>query len=141
MLSGDLARNGHIQLLVVNRLPKTPGNGGDTALVSRAAILEKEAGEWREIFLADDHLKNDDGFLRGAPRGSVSAWHLQWHRGKGGLTMFFRPFREGPGPDSATVEVRWNPRKGRYQTFDRQSKNFLAEVPTIGGTPSFLIKR
>src|SRR5579884_1361512 len=42
ILSGDLAGNGHIQLLVVNRLPKIPKDVIPGLLVSRAAILEND---------------------------------------------------------------------------------------------------
>jgi hypothetical protein len=141
LLSGDLAHNGHIQLLIVNRLPKSPGDPASAVVISRGAILEREAESWREVFLADDHLKNENGFLQGAPEGSVSGWRLQCNPGKGGLTMFLTPLRQPSGPDSPAVEVRWNPRAQRYQAFDRRTGSFLGEIPTAQGIPSFLMKR
>ncbi|HVB99270.1 MAG TPA: hypothetical protein VNJ12_08075 [Candidatus Dormibacteraeota bacterium] len=141
ILSGDLAHDGHIQLLIVNRLPQTQGKAPGSLLVSRAAVLEKENENWHEIFLADDHLKNEEGFLPAGSPGSVSAWRLQYDRGKQGLAMFFTPMRQASGPDPATIEVRWNPGTGRYQSFDRQSGSFLMEAANPGGVPSFLLKR
>ena len=141
ILSGDLAHNGHIQLLIVNRLPQMRAKEQGALLVSRAAILAKENVDWHEIFLADNYLKNEDGFLAGAPAGAVSAWRLQYDRGQQPLAMFFTPLRQSSGPGSATIEVRWNPRTGRYQSFDRQSGTFLSEIPNPAGIPSFLIKR
>lgn len=141
ILSGDLAHNGHIQLLIVNRLTPKPVDASRPMTVSRAAVLEKDSQEWREIFLADDHLKNENGFLLGTPQGSVSGWRLQCNPGKNGLVMFFTPLNQPAGSNAATIEVRWNPARQRYQTFDRQSDNFLAEAPIPGGFPPFVIKR
>jgi hypothetical protein len=140
LLSGDLAHNRHIQLLVVNSLSQMPASRTGVS-VSRAAILEKDGGDWREVFLADDHLKNDKGFLQGAPQGSVSAWRLRYEQGKDGLTMFFTPLEQPAGSDKATVEVRWNPAKLRYQSFESRSRTFLSEAPYLGPTPSYFIKR
>lgn len=140
LLSGDLVHDGHIQLLIVNPLTKMPA-GSRIASISRAAILEKDGADWREVFLADDHLKNEKGFLQGAPRGSVSAWRLRYELGKNGLRMFFSPLDQPGGSDSAAVEVGWNPDKRLYQSFDRRTGNFLTEVPTLEGTPSYFIKR
>lgn len=141
LLSGDLAHNGHIQLLAVNSLPPLPGKSGDAISIARAVILEREANDWREVFLADDHLKNEQGFLDGTPHGQVSAWRLRYHQGKNGLTMFFTPLEQPPGSDSAMVEVRWNPHKRRYQAFDVRTHEFLSEAPSLGAAPSFLMKR
>lgn len=141
LLSGDLSHNGHIQLLVVNRLPQTAGESRSGTAISRAAILQSSAGVWHEILLADDHLKNEGGFLQGTPRASVSAWRLQYKQGKDGLEMRFTPLQQASGSDSATVDVRWNPAKRRYQSFDRKSSSFLAEAPSLEATPSYLIKR
>jgi hypothetical protein len=141
MLSGDLAHDGHIQLLIVNRLPQTPGQSPAGTAISRAAVLQSSAGDWHEIFLADDHLKNEGGFLQGTPRESVSAWRLRCKQGKDGLEMLFTPLQQPSGSDSATVDVRWNPAQRRYQSFDRKSSRFLAEVSSLEATPSYLIKR
>lgn len=141
MLSGDLAHNGHIELLVVNRLPQAAGHASAGVAISRVAILERNAENWREVFLADDHLKNEKGFLQGTPQEAVSAWRLRYEQGKGGLEMFFTPLQQPAGYDSATIDVRWNPGKRRYQSFDRKRGYFLAEAPSLGKIPSFVMKR
>ncbi len=141
ILFGDLAHNGHIQLFIVNRLPRTQSQPPGTLVVSRAAILEKEDDSWHEIFLADDHLKNEQGFLAGEPLDSVGAWRLRYVQGRGALTMYFTPLQQSAQTGPATIEVRWNPQTSRYQAFDRQSGRFLAADPNPGGTPSFVIKR
>jgi hypothetical protein len=141
VLSGDLAHDGHIQLLVANRLPAGAASAAGAVSVSRAAILERDGDQWREIFLADDHLKNEMGFLQGAPAGSVSSWRFEYGEGKNGLTMDFIPMPQAAGSTSAPIEVRWNPRSRRYQSFDRRSGGFLTEISTPGGTPSYVIKR
>ena len=141
LLSGDLAHNGHIQLLAVNSLSPTPGNAHDGISIARAVILEREADDWREVFLADDHLKNEQGFLDGTPQGPVSAWRLRYRQGKNGMTMLFTPLEQPAGSDSATVEVRWNPVKHRYQSYDVRTHHFLSEVSSLGATPSFMMRR
>lgn len=141
ILSGDLAKNGHIQLLIVTRLPRMPKNVVPGLLVSRAAILEKDAGEWHEIFLADDYLKNTKGFLAGTPLASVNAWRLQYEQEPVGLEMFFTPIEQAPGSYHATVEVRWNPKTRRYQSLDREYKNFLSESPSLGPVPEFQMRQ
>jgi hypothetical protein len=141
LLSGDLAHNGHIQLLIVNRLPKMPKNVIPGLLVSRAAIIENDNGDWREIFLADEHLKNSDGFLAGTPLSPVTNWRLSFERQPTGLAMYFTPLQQPGGERPETIEVRWNPAKKRYQSLDRDFKHFLSEAPALGPTPQFLMKQ
>lgn len=141
LLSGDLAHNHHIQLLIVNRLPKMPKNVIPGLLVSRVAILEKDKNEWREIFLADDHMKNSQGFLAGTPLSPVDTWRLDYERQPTGLALYFTPLTSTPGERPPTIEVRWNPAKRRYQTLGRNYKHFLPEMPSLGPTPEFLLKQ
>ncbi len=139
ILSGDLARNGHIQLLVVEPLPKTPQNAAaGTMMVSRAAILEQDGTDWREIFLADEQLKNTEGFLGGTPRDAVNAWKLDYQQPATGLTMFFTPLDQGGGQSS--IEVRWNTKESVYQSLDRATRRFLAESTSLGPRPEFEMK-
>jgi hypothetical protein len=141
ILSGDLAHDGHIQLLVANRLPEDAARARSAVSVSRAAVLERDGDQWREVFLADDHLKNEMGFLQGAPAGSVSSWRLRYSEGADGLTMDFTPMQQPTGSARAPIEVRWNPGSRRYQSFDRRSGSFLTEISMPEGTPSYVIKR
>jgi hypothetical protein len=141
LLSGDLAQDGHIQLLVINRLPKMPKNVVPGLLVSRAAIIEKDNGDWREIFLADEHLKNSDGFLAGTPLSPVTDWRLHYEQQPTGLAMFFTPLQQPGAERPETIEVRWNPAAKRYQSLDRDFKHFLREAPSLGPTPEFLMKQ
>ncbi len=141
-LYGDFAHNGHIQLLIVNRLPKTPKGVVPGLLVSRAAILEQQsAGGWREVLLADERLENPKGFLGGTPLASVGAWRLQDDRGAKGLELYFTPLQQSPEDRPPTIEVRWNPATGRYQSLDRDFQHFLPEAESTAPPPVFLFKR
>ncbi|MDE3137038.1 MAG: hypothetical protein KGL59_10725 [Acidobacteriota bacterium] len=141
LLSGDLAHNGHIQLLIVNRLLKMPKNVVPGLFVSRAAIVEKDTGDWHEIFLADEHLKNSDGFLAGTPLTPVTDWRLHYEQQPTGLAMYFTPLQQPGTERPVTIEVRWNPAAKRYQSLDRDFKHFLHETPSLGPTPEFLMKQ
>jgi hypothetical protein len=137
ILSGDLAHNGHIQLLIVNELPRTPKNLVPGLVVSRAAIIEKDGNDWREIFLADSHLKNEKGFLAGTPIAEVNAWRVQYRKGPKGLAMFFTPLEQTSGAQPPPIEVAWNPAVHRYQSLDRNYKHFLSEASSLGPAPEF----
>jgi hypothetical protein len=141
ILSGDLAHNGHIQLLIVTRLPKTPDNVVPGLLVSRAAILEKHGSDWREIFLADAQLKNSKGYLAGTPLAAVSAWRLQYEQHADGLEMYFTPLQQPGMEHPRTIEVRWNPAVRRYQSLDRNFKHFLSEASSLGPAPEFQMRQ
>lgn len=137
ILSGDLAHNGHIQLLIVEELPTKPKNVVAGMVVSRAAILEKDGNDWREIFLADSHLKNEKGFLAGTPLAEVSAWRLQYRKVPSGLAMFFTPVDRRGGLHGQPIQIRWNPAVDRYQSLDRSGKHFLSEASSLGPAPEF----
>jgi hypothetical protein len=140
ILSGDLAGNGHIQLLVVESLETKPRTAAAGLVVSRAAILEQDGTDWREIFLADAQLKNTRGFLGGTPRDAVNAWNLIYRQPATGLTMLFTPLDQGASAQSA-IEVRWNAKAGLYQSLDRATGQFLAESPSLGPAPEFEMKQ
>lgn len=132
LLYGDLAKNGHVQVLAVNRVKVTPQETAPGTLVTRLAVLENDNGTWKEIFRCDDHLKNAKGFLGGIPLAPVSAWRLQFEQDADkGLVMYFTPLAKPAGGYIQTIGVRWNPKVERYQSLDRQFEQFLVEVPSL----------
>jgi hypothetical protein len=150
---GDLARNGREQLLVVNRLGKAPGgpvgSQNEPALViSRAVVLEKSEGKWREIFRCDEHLKNPYGYLAAAG-SAATGWHLVVGGDPGGpLEMEFTPAHSGDRVGMHTGErkearnptfvVRWNTKANRYQAYDRSQKRYLRETTALETPESIL---
>jgi hypothetical protein len=128
---GDLARNGHLEALVVNRLPKAPAGALPGLLVTRAGVLEKDGNEWKQLLLADEYLKNPNGFLAGTPLSAVPAWRLQYEQHADGLVLYFTPAERPPGGTSETIGVRYNPAAHRYQSLDREYKHFQGEASTI----------
>jgi hypothetical protein len=132
---GDLAQNGQEQLLVVNRYSAGPKNGS-AARITRAVVLEKSEGKWREIFRCDEHLKNPYGYLASAAIADTG-WDLAVGRDSGGVfEMDFTPAadmhvaerREGKSP---TFVVRWNTKANRYQAYDRSQKRYLKETTQL----------
>jgi hypothetical protein len=136
LLVGDLARTGQEHVLAINRLKATPKTTVPGTLLTRAAILTKEGGKWKEIFRCDEHLKNPKGYLVATPIAPVSGWRLQFeqHADKG-LVMYFTPLAQPVGGYILTIGVRWNPKAKRYQSLDRNYENFLGETPVLE-TPS-----
>jgi hypothetical protein len=132
---GDLARNGQEQLLVINRYSAGPKNES-AARITRAVVLEKNDGKWREVFRCDEHLKNPYGYLVAAAT-TVTGWDLALGRDSGG--MFEMDFT--PAPDAHTGErkevknrtfvVRWNTKENRYQAYDRSQKRYLKETTAL----------
>lgn len=132
LVFGDLALTGKQQILVINRLKRTPETKVAGILLSRAAIVEDDGGEWKQIFLCDEHLKNAKGFLGGAPLSPVPGWHLQFEQQDDkGLVMYFTPLDKPAGGYVQTTGVRWNPKMKRYESLDRNYENFLGETPTV----------
>jgi hypothetical protein len=151
LLRGDLALNGHDQILIVNRFRNSAADGKSASgpiLVTRAALLEKLEGRWSEILRCDEHLKNPNGYLRGYPRSAVSGWRLEYTRDpNAGIEMKFTPSEalaaasaasadEGTG--NAALDVRWNKDTKRYQSFDRSHERYLNELPTLETPESYL---
>lgn len=132
LLVGDLARTGQQQVLVVNRLAKTPTGVVPGTLVTRAVVVENSGGKWKEVFRCDEHLKNPNGFLGATPIAPVTGWRLQYEQNpEKGLLMFFTPLEQAAGAHPPTIGVRWNPKVQRYQSLDRNFENFLSEVPAL----------
>jgi len=132
LLHGDLANNGRTEALVVNRLKTMPKGVTPGVLLSRASLIERDNGQWKEIFRCDGHLKNPNGYLGGIPLAEVPTWRLQYepHADKG-LELFFTPLEKPAGGYVQTIEVRWNPQVKRYESLDRNFEHFLSEVPAI----------
>ncbi len=132
MVFGDLARNGRQEVLAINRLKTTPSGVVPGVLFTRAVIVEKDGGSWKEVFRCDEHLKNPSGFLGGIPIAPVTGWRLQYeqHEDKG-LVMYFTPLAQPAGGYVQTMGVRWNPKVKRYQSLDRNFEQFLTEVPSL----------
>ncbi len=129
---GDLAKNGNQQILVINRIKKTPDGTVPGNLFTRAIIAEKDNGTWKEIFRCDEHLKNQKGFLAGTPLAAVNGWRLQYEQHPDtGLVMYFTPLRTPEGGHAETIGVKWNPKVMRYQTLDRNFEQFQSEAPSL----------
>ncbi len=132
LVFGDLALTGKQQILVINRLKKTPEGKAPGTLLTRAVIVEDDGGAWKQIFLCDEHLKNTKGFLGATPIAPVPSWRLQYeqHEDKG-LVMYFTPLDKPAGGYVQTIGVRWNPKMKRYESLDRNYENFLGETPNL----------
>jgi hypothetical protein len=132
LVFGDLAKTGRTQALVINRLNVTPQGMVPGILVSRAAIIENDGGQWKEILRCDEHLKNTNGYLGGTPLAGVGSWRLQFeqHEDKG-LQLYFTPLEKPTGGNLQTLGIRWNPQVKRYQSLDRNYEHFLGELPAL----------
>jgi hypothetical protein len=129
---GDLAKNGHQQVLAVNRVKGNQQMAAAGTLVSRVAVIENDGGAWKEVFRCDEHLKNTEGFLGGIPVSPVNGWRLQYEQdAHKGLQMYFTPIAKPAGGYIQTIGVRWNPKVKRYQSLDRTYEQFLGEVPSL----------
>ncbi len=149
---GDLAGNGMEQVLAVNRVASSKDSAGPedsgSIFITRAAILQKGDGKWTELLQCDEHLKNQNGYLGGAPAGRIAGWRIEFKTDtKQGLELKFTPAgseagEEGSGmgaPGGQTVVVRWNASTKRYQSLDSTHEKFLSEAPTLE-TPQSILK-
>jgi hypothetical protein len=152
---GNLALNGSEQVLVVNRFStgaaaNAGGANSSPIFITRAAVLEKKDGNWSQILLCDEHLKNPYGYLRGSLAERVSGWRMEYRQdAKDGLEMKFAPVEsfdaahmsaaQSSEQKSLTFDVRWNPGAKRYQSFDNSHERYLSEVPTLE-TPQSTLK-
>jgi len=136
---GDLAKTGSQQVLIANVVPKTPKENITGTIVSRAAIIENHDGQWAQIFLCDEYLKNSKGYLGMTPVNQVSAWRIQHEQDPVlGLTVYFTPVKGMPDAHVLPIAVRWNPKTKRYQSLDRSYQQFLAESPALSNVRSQL---
>jgi hypothetical protein len=132
LVFGDLAKNGHQQILAVNRVKSTPEAAIAGIAAMRAAVIENDGGTWKEIFRCEGHLKNVHGFMGGTPLSPVNGWRLQYEQNaEKGLQMYFTPIAKPVGGYIQTIGVRWNPAAKRYQSLDRNYEQFLGEVPAL----------
>jgi hypothetical protein len=132
LVYGDLAKNGHQQVLAINRVKANPETVAAGILVTRAAVLENGGAAWKELFRCDEHLKNTNGFLGGTPLSPVAGWKLQYEQDpQKGLVLYFTPLEKPVGGYVQTLGVRWNPKVKRYQSLDRSFDQFLNEVPAL----------
>lgn len=132
LVYGDLAENGHTQVLAADQLKVTPPGVAPGTLVTRVALIENDNGSWKEIFRCDEHLQNTKGFLGGIPLAPVNGWRLQFEQDPTkGLEMYFTPIAKPSGGYIQTIGVRWNPKTERYQSLDRTFQDFLIEVPAL----------
>jgi hypothetical protein len=129
---GDLAKTGTQQILIANVVPKTPKENITGTIVSRAAIVENQKGQWVQIFLCDEHLKNSKGYLGMTPIEPVTAWRIQHEQDPvKGLTVYFTPVKGMPDAHVLPIGVQWNPKTKRYQSLDRSYQQFLLESPAL----------
>jgi len=138
---GDLAKNGREQVLAINRMKPNPEKPVAGTVVTRAAVIEKDATGWKEVFRCDEHLKNTNGYLGGTPLAGVAGWRLQYEQDAvKGLEMYFTPASKPAGGYVQTLGVRWNPKTKRYQSLDRNFEQFVEEVPALE-TPQSQLRR
>jgi hypothetical protein len=132
LVYGDLALNGKQQVLVINRLKKTPDTKVPGTIATRAVIVENDGDTWKQVFLCDEHLKNSKGFLASTPIAPVTAWRLQYEQTPdAGLVMYFTPLDKPAGGYVQTIGIKWNKKYGRYQSLDRTYENFLGETQNL----------
>ena len=139
LLFGDLAKNGKQQVLAANVVPNTPKSVVAGTVVTRAVIAESDDGKWVELMRADEHLKNQKGFLALTPLTPVSGWKLQYENNPDkGMSLYFTPLRSGSSERTLPIAVRWNPASKRYQSMDPSYQHFLNEAATLENPRSML---
>ena len=132
LLYGDLARNGAQEALAINRMKQNPKGGAPGTVITRAVILQKDAGTWKEILRCDEHLENPKGYLGNIPLAPVNGWRLQYEQdAQKGWQVDFTPVADPKGARALPIEVRWNSKVKRYQSLDRNFENFLGEFPSL----------
>ena len=145
---GNLAGNGHVQALVVNRAVTSQSSAGEAAPAgtqvvpfTRAAVIERNGTRWIEVLRCDEHLTNSKGFLAGAPLSPVTGWLVRWSQQEDGVVqaMYFTPGRPQGEVLPEPVAVRWNPKVNRYQSIDRTTNQFLNELALLE-TPTSTLK-
>jgi hypothetical protein len=139
LLFGDLAPNGKQQLLAANVVPNTPKSTIAGTVVRRAVIAENDDGKWTELMRADEHLKNQKGYLGLTPLQPVDGWKLQYENSAiKGMTLYVTPIKSGSNEKTLPIAVKWNPVTKRYQSMDLNYQHFLTEAPTLESPRSML---
>jgi hypothetical protein len=132
LLYGDLANNGKQQILAANVVPNTPKSTVAGTVVRRAVIAEKQDSKWVELMRADEHLKNEKGYLGLTPLQPVSGWKLQYENtADKGMSLYFTAIKSGTNEKTLPIAVRWNPATKRYQSMDLNYEKFLNEAPML----------
>ena len=132
LLYGDLAKNGSQEALAINRMKTNPQGGAPGTVITRAVILQNEAGTWKEVLRCDEHLENPKGYLGNIPLAAVNGWRLQYEQdAEKGLQLYFTPVADPKGGRALPIEVRWNSKVKRYQSLDRNFEKFLGELPSL----------
>ncbi len=132
LLYGNLAKTGRQQMLAANVVPNTPRSTVAGTVVRRAVIAEKQDSRWVELMRADEHLKNEKGYLGLTPLEPVSGWKLQYENDpNSGMSLYFTPIRSGTNEKTLPIAVRWNPATKRYQSMDLNYEHFLNEAPML----------
>jgi hypothetical protein len=139
LLYGDLAKNRKQQILAANVVPNTPKSTVAGTVVRRAVIAEKQDSKWVELMRADEHLKNEKGYLGLTPLQPVSGWKLQYENdANSGMSLYFTPIKSGTNEKTLPIAVRWNPATKRYQSMDLNYEKFLNESPMLQNPRSML---
>ena len=136
LLFGDLALNGKQEFLAANVVPNTPKKMVAGTAVTRAIIAENNDGKWVELMRADEHLKNQNGYLGLTPLQAVSGWKLQYENSpEKGMALYFTPITSG---STRTIAVKYNRETRRYQSLDLNYEHFLSEAPSLESPRSML---
>ena len=136
LLFGDLALNGKQEFLAANVVPNTPKKMVAGTAVTRCIVAENDNGKWVELMRADEHLKNQNGYLGLTPLQPVNGWKLQYENSpEKGMSLYFTPISEG---SVRTIGVRYNPATKRYQSLDLNYEKFLTEAPSLENPRSML---
>ena len=139
LLFGDLASNGKQQFLAANVVPNTPKSTVAGTVVTRAVIAENDDGKWVELMRADEHLKNQKGYLGLTPLQPVNGWKLQYENSPiKGMSLYFTPIKTGSNEKTLPIAVKWNAATKRYQSMDLNYEHFLPEAPTLDSPRSML---
>ena len=136
LLFGDLALNGKQEFLAANVVPNTPKKMVAGTAVTRAIVAENDDGKWVELMRADEHLKNQNGYLGLTPLQAVNGWKLQYENSpEKGMALYFTPISTG---SVRTIGVKYNPATKRYQSLDLNYDKFLTEAPSLESPRSML---
>jgi hypothetical protein len=130
---GELANNGKQQILAINALKTTPQGVAPGILFNRLVVLQKNGEVWKEVLRGDEHLQNEKGYLGGIPLAPVNGWRLQLDQtdASKGIMLYFSPIIAPVGGHITALEVRWNPKAGRFQSMDPSFTQFVGEVPQL----------
>jgi hypothetical protein len=135
---GDLAMDGRQEVLAVNRIGGAQGAPNDEIFLTRLTVVENVDGNWSQVLMCDEHLKNEKGYLIGSPGQAISRWKLTFVKDPAkGLMLSLTPMGQGSDALGRTIHVLWNPKAARYQALLSGSEKFAGEV----GSPETVQRR